>query len=144
MLAVAEGWRIDLESDGVESDSEMPGRFQPATRLDEGQRERALIVPGPNQGWSEVLYASRSYQARVSSPDGSRTTRVAWDEDFLRHLWIVTVSGELDLDLCLLFEPCTSRPYRLEEAVEFAEAMSLREGEERTWWTEVESLDAVA
>jgi galactose mutarotase-like enzyme len=144
MLAVSEGWRIDLERDAVESDSELPGRFQPTTRLDEGQRERALIVPAPNQGWSEVLYASRSHQARVSSPDRSRTTRVAWDEDFLRHLWIVTISGELDLDLCLLFEPCTSRPYRLEEAVDLGEAVSLGEGEERAWWTEVESLDAVA
>jgi len=45
---------------------------------------------------------------------------------------------------CLLFEPCTSRPYRLEEAVELGEAVSLREGEERAWWTEVESLDAVS
>lgn len=141
MLAVGEGWRIDLPPATMVPDAEMRGRFASVTPLDGGDRERALVLPPPAQGWSEVLYVSGVAQASVRSSDGAYSTRLTWDAGFLRHLWLVTVSGEMDLDLCFLFEPCTSRPYRLDDAIAAGEAASLPTGAERTWWTELESMD---
>jgi hypothetical protein len=142
MLAVDKDWRISIDADGVQADAEMPGRFQPGQALAPAELERALVVPDSDAGWAEVLYVTGTAEAAVLSPDGRFGTRIAWDSSFLRHLWIVTVTGLLDLDLCLLFEPCTTRPYRLEEAIETSAAPSLVSGETREWWVELESLDA--
>jgi hypothetical protein len=142
MLQVGQGWRIDLPSGVLESDAELPGRFLAGATLGLDDRVRALVVPAANEGWAEVLYVSAVSWASVGSADAISLTRVSWDEAFLRHLWIVTVTGDLDLDLCLLFEPSTTRPYRLEEAIGLRENARLPTGRARTWWTEVESLDA--
>ena len=141
MLAVAQGWRIELPSGTIEPDDAMRGRFASTAPLEGEERARALILPAANQGWSEALYVSGVSEATVGAEDRRSRTRVAWDSTVLRHLWLVTVSGELDLDLCFLFEPCTSRPYRLDEAIANDTAHSLRAGDEWTWWTEVDSLD---
>jgi hypothetical protein len=66
---------------------------------------------------------------------------LSWSEGFFGNLWVVTITGVLEIDLCLVLEPCTTRPYRLPEAIAAGEACSLRGGEERTWWVELESLD---
>lgn len=141
MLAVREGWRIDLPSATIEPDAAMRGRFASIAPLEGAERARALALPPAGQGWSEVLYVSGVTEASVGSVDGTYGTRVAWDSSVLRHLWLVTVTGEMDLDLGFLFEPSTSRPYRLEDAIAGGEALSLAVGAERVWWAEVESRD---
>jgi hypothetical protein len=88
-----------------------------------------------------VLYATGTGTAEVSSPDGASTTRIAWDGAALPELWLVTVTGQLGLDLCFLFEPCTSRPYRLDEAIASGRAAQLGRGEKLEFWSELESLD---
>jgi hypothetical protein len=141
MLRVGSGWSVRVEAPELVVDTELAGRFEPAATLSGGDRDRALTVPSPRQGWSEVLYASSIATASVESPDGRQRTRMSWDEDYLRHLWIVTVTGELDVDLCVLLEPCTSRPYRLTDAITAGTACSLAAGAEIHWWVELESLD---
>jgi hypothetical protein len=88
-----------------------------------------------------VLYVDGAAEAVVRSPDGRCATRVAWDPQTLPSLWIVVVSGDAGIDLALLFEPCTSRPYRMEDAIAEGTARSLAAGESLTAWCEVESLD---
>jgi hypothetical protein len=137
MLAVAPGWTIDVGGAALEGDNEAPGRY-----AETGHVEVTLAVPPAGEGWSEVLYATGPTRAAVISPDGRHGTRMTWDAAFLRHLWVVTVTGQFDLDLCLLFEPSTSRPYRVDDAVAEGEAAALAGGETRRWWTELESLDS--
>jgi hypothetical protein len=143
MLAVSEGWRVELDVERIEVDSELPGRFAPARELEGAELDNALTVPPTGQGYAEVLYAAGVTEASVRCGDGDRVTRVLWDGDFLRYLWIVTVSGAVDLDLCLLLEPCTTRPYRLEEAIVLGEHRTLAAGEQRAWWVEMEALDSM-
>ena len=50
--------------------------------------------------------------------------------------------GRCHVDDCLLIEPCTSRPYRLEEAIDTGSAPSLGGGEQVNWWVEIESIEA--
>jgi hypothetical protein len=100
-------------------------------------------MPRAGEGWAEVLYAAGGSPAHVGSADGTRRTRIAWDDGFLPELWLVTVTGLLGLDLCFLFEPCTTRPYRLDEAIASGRAPSLACGESREFWCELESLDDV-
>jgi hypothetical protein len=141
MLHVGPGWTIAVGANHLDVDPEMPGRFDPGARISGQERERALRMPFPGEGWAEVLYATAVDSAEIRSPDGRSRTRLRWDDGYLRHLWIVTLTGELDVDLCLLFEPCTTRPYRLDDAILAREAASLRAGERREWWVELESLD---
>jgi hypothetical protein len=144
LLAVETGWRVDLPEVILEADQELHGRFAPGELLEPDDARRSLTAPEENEGWAEVLYAGGVSSATVVSADGSRATRVAWDSSFLRHLWIVTVTGELDIPLCIVLEPCTTRPYRLEEAIQGGEAATLTAGVSRRWWTELESLDSRA
>jgi hypothetical protein len=139
MLAVQPGWMIDVGGAPLVADEEAPGRFTAGERLDS-----MPPVPEGSQGWSEVVYATNVSGASLVSPDGRQRTRLAWDPSFLRHLWVVIVTGAFDIDVCLLFEPCTSRPYRVEDAIAAGEAASLQAGETRRWWTELESLDVSA
>ena len=143
MLAVDTGWRIDLDAAYIEVDAEAPGRFTPGS-LPASARASALTIPAAGEGWSEVLYAAGVNLAQVGSSDGAATTRIAWDDGFLPELWLVTVTGQLGLDLCFLFEPCTSRPYRLDEAIASDRAVRLARGERRQFWCELESLDRSA
>lgn len=140
MLAVGAGWMVDFAGDVVVADREMHGRFEPGS-VAPAERAAAAALPGPGIGLSEVLYVDGPGEAVVRSPDGRQATRVAWDQKALPHLWIVVVSGEAGIDLTLLFEPCTSRPYRLEDAIAARTARSLATGESLTAWCEVESLD---
>lgn len=138
MLSVCPGWLVETGAEELIADAEAPGRFSAGARI-----AAVPPVPDPGQGWSEVLYASGTAEASVGSPDGNGRTRLTWSPDFLRHLWIVTVTGAFGLDLCLLFEPCTTRPYRLAEAIVAGEAADLGMGESREWWVEIESLDRI-
>lgn len=56
-------------------------------------------------------------------------------------LWIVTVSGAANLDLCLLLEPSTSAPYRIEDAITRNRARTLDAGQSHIYEVELESLD---
>ncbi len=94
MLAVGEGWRIELLDARLDADDEMPGRFEPGEAL-EGDA-RAFVVPAPGEGWAEVLYASGPAAATVSSPDGRRATRVAEVARLRRHPGRVWVTGARD------------------------------------------------
>jgi hypothetical protein len=141
MLAVGTGWRIDVGDAELEADEVDPGRVAPG-RLSAAARDVVLEIPEGGQGWQEVLYAAATGEATVSSPDGRAGTRVAWDRSFFGHLWLVTLSGFATVDLALVLEPCTTRPYRLDEAIANGTAVQLERGEERTWWSEVESLDS--
>jgi hypothetical protein len=141
MLAVAPGWRIAVGEAALEADGLDPGRVQPGPVSAAG-REAVLCLPGGNLGWQEVIYAQADGEASVASPDARSRTRVRWDETFFRHLWIVTLSGFESVDLALVLEPCTTKPYRLDEAIATAQAETLDAGAKRTFWSEVESLDA--
>jgi hypothetical protein len=138
MLAVRPGWIVEIETADFVADIEAPGRFAAGAHVN-----AVPPVPGPGEGWSEVLYTFGVAEASVASPDGRSRTRVAWNTDFLRYLWVVTVTGAFGVDLCLLFEPCTTKPYRLEDAIAAGAAERLVGGESRSWWTEIESLDPI-
>ncbi len=140
MLDVNEGWRIDVGDAPLEADSGDPGRVDPGT-ISPSRRSTVLSVPTGRQGWQEVLYAPAPGTASVASPDGRSGTQISWDTEFFRELWVVTLSGFASVDLALVLEPCTSRPYRLEEAIPAGTAVTLAPGEVRTFWSEVESLD---
>jgi hypothetical protein len=141
MLSVAPGWRIAVGNATLEADRLDPGRAQPGP-LNAAAREAVLSLPTRSQGWQEVIYAQAAGEASVESPDARSRTRVRWDESFFRHLWIVTLSGFESVDLALVLEPCTTKPYRLDEAIATAQAATLDAGAQRTFWSEVESLDA--
>ncbi len=145
MLAVEQGWRIELPAGAhsFEADRELPGR-PAAGPLDEAQVAETATIPAPRDEVCEVVYVDGVAGAAVRSPDGTHGTAARWDEGFLRHLWLVTITGRFGLDDCLLIEPCTSRPYRLEDAIDAGTARFLAEGEEAGWWFELESLDAPA
>jgi hypothetical protein len=140
MLAVGQGWRIAVEAESIVADTEAPGRFTPGP-LSQKDRARAFTIPASGEGWAEVLYATNASVARVGSPDGAATTQIAWDDGYLPELWLVTVTGQLGLDLCFLFEPCTSRPYRLDDAIASGRAAHLDRGDPRQFWCELASLD---
>jgi hypothetical protein len=142
MLAVGFGWEIDVGDADLEADAADPGRVPPG-RLAASARKVALVVPENGQGWQEVLYAPATGAASVSTPDGRMGTRVTWDARFFRHLWVVTLSGFASVDLALVLEPCTTRPYRLDEALANGTAIELEAGDELSFWSEVESLDLV-
>jgi hypothetical protein len=140
MLAVSAGWKIEVGEVSLEADSRDPGRV-PAGLVSSSARETVLVIPEGGQGWQEVLYAPATGTASVVSPDGRTGTRITWDKVFFRHLWVVTLSGFESVDLALVLEPCTTRPYRLNEAIAGGTAVSLGPGDERMFWSEVESLD---
>ncbi|MDX6598160.1 MAG: hypothetical protein QOE87_2047 [Gaiellales bacterium] len=141
MLSVAPGWRIAVGDATLEADRLDPGRVPPGP-VNAAAREAVLSLPTPSQGWQEVIYAQAAGEASVESRDARSRTRVRWDESFFRHLWIVTLSGFESVDLALVLEPCTTKPYRLDEAIATAQAETLDAGAKRTFWSEVESLDA--
>ena len=102
-------------------------------------------MPAGSQGWQEVLYADAAGEGpRSAAAMGSATTRVCWDTEFFGNLWIVTLSGFESIDLALVLEPCTTRPYRLDEAIAGGYAKTFAPGAQRAFWSEVESLDNVA
>ncbi len=140
MLAVGEGWRVRVGDAELEADSIDPGRVAPGP-VPTSARDVVLVVPEGGQGWQEVLYAPATGVASVASPDGRAATRVAWDSSYFRYLWVVTLSGFASVDLALVLEPCTTRPYRLDEAMASGTAMEMARGEERVFSSEVESLD---
>ena len=153
MLAVEPGWIVGVgrastrvealpveEAFPVEVDAVMNGRFPEsmAGRLDLD----GLSIPERGLGWGEVLYVGDSDSATVHSADGLTGTRVTWDRTFFQDLWIVTVSGFDGFDLGFLFEPSTSRPFRLEDAIERGTSRTLVQGERLAFWTTVESVDS--
>jgi hypothetical protein len=140
MLAVAPGWEIDVGDVVLEADAVDPGRVH-AGPLERAARDVALVAPERSQGWQEVLYAPASGTASVRSLGSGSGTEVRWDVEFFRYLWVVTLSGFASVDLAVVLEPCTTYPYRLDEAVANGSAMELGAGEERSFWSEVESLD---
>lgn len=140
MLAVEAGWVIDVGDVTLDADDTDPGRVA-AGRLSPEARSTVSTLPAGGQGWQEVLYAPASGAASVTSADRKAGTRVTWDAGYFRHLWIVTLSGFASVDLALVLEPCTTRPYRLDEGIEAGTAVMLAPGETRTVWSEVESLD---
>jgi hypothetical protein len=140
MLAVEPAWRIELGDVRLEADRVDPGRVAPGV-VSSADRETLRELPVASQGWQEVIYADSTGGISVGSADGRRATRVAWDAEFFGHLWIVTLSGFESVDLALVLEPCTSRPYRLDEAIADGHALTLSPGDVRTFWSEVESLD---
>lgn len=99
-------------------------------------------APAAGEGWSEVVYAEGAAAASVFAPNGLAATRLTWDRASLPHLWIVTVTGEADLDLCVLLEPSTASAWRMDDVLRAGEALQLGPGELRSWWVELESLDA--
>jgi hypothetical protein len=141
MLSVAPGWRIGIGEATLEADRLDPGRARPGA-VDAAAREAILSLPRPSQGWQEVIYAEDIEEASVASPDARSRTRVRWDASWFRHLWVVTLSGFESVDLALVLEPCTTKPYRLDEAIAAGQAPTLDVSAQRTFWSEVESLDA--
>jgi hypothetical protein len=138
MLAVAPGWRVDTGTTTAEADRLDPGRAAPGVVRGEAL-ERVLTMPEPSQGWQEILYTGAAGVASVTGPDGVGTV-VRWDSSFFRWLWIVTLSGFESVDLALVLEPCTSRPYRLDEAADAGTAQELASGRTYRFWSSVESI----
>lgn len=141
MLAVAPGWQIEPGSTVIEADRVDPGRAAPGP-VDTEWLERVLTVPPPSQGWQEVLYAPGLGAASVGSRDGDVGTLVRWDAEFFSSLWVVTLSGFETVDLAVVLEPCTSWPYRLDEAAAQGTAKELLAGRTYRFWSSVESLVA--
>lgn len=143
MLSVSEGWTIDLPGSATnfEVDDDLPGRAGSGRKIDRLEWERYKTIPPISSGVAEVIYVDGVSEAVVHSSDGLSATRVSWDSSFLSHLWLVVITGAYGLDDCLLIEPCTTRPYRLDDAIEAGAAPSLDAGTSVTWWVEVESLD---
>ncbi|HEY0415841.1 MAG TPA: hypothetical protein VGC78_05595 [Gaiellaceae bacterium] len=139
MLAVEPGWRIDPGTAAVDADANDPGRAAPG-RLDAATLDRVLTLPEPSLGWQEILYAPAAGVATVSSPEGTAATRVTWDREFFPWLWLVTLSGFVSVDLALVVEPCTTRPYRLDEAVAEGTAAQLVRGSTYRFWSCVEAV----
>lgn len=146
MLGVSAGWKIELPATAtdLEVDRDLPGRFGSGHRIDRPEWEALCEIPPVSAAIGELVYVDAVGEARVGSVDGRSTTKVTWDTDFFRHLWLVVITGAYGLDDCLLIEPCTSRPYRLDDAIHQGTTRSLAAGEQLGWWVEVESLDEVA
>ncbi len=146
MLAVGTGWTIELGGArrNVMADADFPGRFRPNQSLGEDEWREASVVPPRSPTVVEVLYADGVENGEVVSPEGSCRTRVAWDAQRLPHLWICTIAGLAAHGSFVILEPCTSRPYRLSEAIAADNAVSLPAGRRWSAWTEVESLDAAS
>jgi galactose mutarotase-like enzyme len=138
MLRVQPGWRIDPGTEAVEADRIEAGRVSPGA-LDGPAQELALTVPAPSLGRQEVLYAPAAGSARVVSADGSVGTVVEWDAAFFPWLWVVTLTGIEGVDLAVVLEPCTSRPYRLDEAAADGTALELTSGRTYRFWSSVEA-----
>jgi hypothetical protein len=143
MLAVGEGWAVRLprEAGSVRADELLSGRFAPGALLTPSDAASACVVPARASELCEVVYVDGVSSAEVWSADGRSGTRLSWDARALPHLWLVTITGRFGLDDCLLIEPCTSRPYRLDEAIAAGRSVSLSAGETWSAWVEVESLD---
>jgi galactose mutarotase-like enzyme len=139
MLAVDPGWRIDTRTATAEADHVAPGRVR-AGAIDADALDRALTIPEPSLGWQEVLYAPALGEASVSSPDGAAVTRVTWDADFFPWLCVVTLTGFEAVDLAVVIEPCTTRPWRLDEAASAGTAKQLDAGRTYRFWSCVESV----
>lgn len=146
MLGVAEGWRMELpvSASNMEVDGDLPGRFGTGRPLDREGWEAMSDIPPVSSAVGELVYVDGVGEAEVHSPDGGARTRVRWDTSFFRHLWLVVITGAYGLDDCLLIEPCTTRPYRLDDAIQAGSARSLDAGDTVSWWVEVESLDDVS
>jgi hypothetical protein len=145
ILACGEGWTIEL-ADGardVSADSSFPGRFDPDQALDAGGWAIASRVPAAAPPLVEVLYVDGVDSGAVASPDGTARTRVSWDAAQLPHLWICFVTGYYGDESLLLLEPCTSRPFRLDEAIAAGGSIRLTAGESWSGWVELESLDVL-
>ncbi len=143
MLGVAQGWRIELPSEAAhfEADSDLPGRLGVGRPLRRQEWESVSSIPPVISGVGELVYVDGVSEASVRSPDGRACTRVRWDASFLQHLWLVVITGAYGLDDCLIIEPCTTRPYRLDEAISADTTVGLAAGSTLSWWVEVESLD---
>jgi hypothetical protein len=137
MLAVEPGWLTTAEVMSSEADAVLPGRFADAAV------SWPIPVPEPGLGWSEVVYASGVSAARIGSPDGRQVTEIAWDSSFFSQLWVTTVTGEAGIDLCVVPEPATTKPYRMSQAVPLGQARSLASGERADFWVELASADGV-
>src|SRR5581483_10569966 len=139
MVAVETGWTVDPGTDRVDADARDPGRAAPGA-LAPDTLGNVLTMPEPSLGWQEILYAPATGAASVASPDGRAKTLVTWDASFFRWLWIVTLSGFGAVDLALVIEPCTSRPYRLDEAVAGGTAADFLAGQTYRFWSCVEAV----
>ena len=146
MLGVSEGWSIELpgHATNFEVDTDLPGRFGSGRRIDRSEWEAVRRIPSISSSVAEVVYVDGVSEATVRSVDGRSATRVSWDASFYRHLWLVVITGAYGLDDCLLIEPCTTRPYRLEDAIDAGTTRSFEADQEVSWWVEVESLDVVS
>jgi hypothetical protein len=138
MLAVEPNWIIETNGLPVQVDREWPGRYPigPCEAV-----SRNLIVPATSATLNEVVYVDGASEATIRAPDKSVGTHISWDARWLKYLWIVTIANDVDIRLTTLLEPCTSRPFRLDEAVASNAACCLRARENRTWWVEIESVD---
>lgn len=53
---------------------------------------------------------------------------MSWTRAYVPYLWIVTIARDPRIPLALLLEPCTSRPFRLDEAIVNETAPRLKGG----------------
>jgi len=139
MLAVEPGWEVRIAATHAEVDRVMPGRFADAAG-NVIPWTGALPIPSASEGWGEVLYFSGCDTAEVASPETGAGTRIRWNADFFRDVWVVTVTGFDGFDLGFLFEPSTTRPFRLEDAIERGRALTMEPGERVAFWVELEGL----
>ncbi len=141
MLAVEEGWRVRLPEGAhdIAADAVLPGRFEAGQALSDAEWTRAATVPPGAEELVEVLYVAGVTSGGVADPVTGHEVEVRWGAT-LPNLWICTVAGHLGPVVCLLLEPCTARPYRLDESIAAERAVSLSEGEAWTGWIELESV----
>ena len=145
MLAVEAGWRVRLPEGArdIAADAVLPGRFEAGQALGDAEWARAATVPPGDEELVEVLYVAGITSGVVADPVTGHEVAVRWGAT-LPHLWICTLCRHLGPKPVLLLEPCTARPYRLDESIAAERAVSLTEGEAWTGWVEVESIPANA
>jgi hypothetical protein len=107
MLNVADGWRIELPAGSSRADAEVPGRFAAGEEL--GERRAIDVLPAGDEAF-EVLFVEGASEASVAAADGGPRTRVAWDDGFFRHLWIVGIANAAGIDHVVQREPAASHP----------------------------------
>jgi hypothetical protein len=100
----------------------------------------AQLLPKGNEPLLEVVYVDGVGSLTITSPGSSVATRLAWDKQFFRYVWLSPIVASLGISTALVVEPSTSKPFDLDEAVAAGCVLDLRCGERRSWWTEMEAI----
>jgi galactose mutarotase-like enzyme len=137
--AVQRGSRIHLPASRLGVEAPYFGRAEESVRelawpLHEdksGAQQDLSLVPGPESGWTEFLFARdlREGWCAVTHPSAGVGLELVFDRDVFSTVWLFGVYGGWRGHYFLLTEPCTSPPGSLADAVAGGRAATLEAGE---------------